>query len=66
MAMNQEYYDTVVKMEAAGTDSEYVQGWQGGYLVNPEREEQRLTEAYEAGYEDGKEHVLDGFDKWAK
>ncbi len=66
MAMNQEYYDTVVKMEAAGTDPEYVQGWQGGYLVNPEREEQRLTEAYEAGYEDGKEHKLDGYSNWAK
>ncbi|MEE9352657.1 MAG: hypothetical protein V3U78_10380 [Thiotrichaceae bacterium] len=64
--MNQEYYDAVVKMEAAGTDAEYVQGWQGGYLVNPEREEQRLTEAYEAGFADGKEHNLDGFSAWVK
>lgn len=64
--MNQEYYDTVVKMEAANTDPEYVQGWQGGYLINPEREEQRLTEAYEAGYADGKEKKLDGYSSWTK
>jgi len=64
--MNQEYYDTVVSMEKAGVDAEYIQGWQGGYLVNPEREEQRLTDAYEAGYADGTEHNLDGFKSWVK
>ena len=64
--MNQEYYDTVVSMEKAGVDAEYIQGWQGGYLVNPEREEQRLTEAYEAGYSDGTEHNTDGFKSWVK
>ncbi|MCK5725483.1 MAG: hypothetical protein KAH22_01515 [Thiotrichaceae bacterium] len=63
--MNQEYYDTVVKMEAANTDAEYVQGWQGGYLINPEREEQRLTDAYNAGYADGKEKKLDGYSEWS-
>jgi len=35
--MNQEYYDTVVKLEKDGIDPEYIQGWQGGYLMNPER-----------------------------
>lgn len=64
--MNQEYYEQVVKMEKAGVDPEYIQGWQGGYLVNPEREEQRVTEAYEAGYEDGKEHNMDGYTNWVK
>jgi len=54
--MNQEYYDTVVKLEKDGVDPEYVQGWQGGYLMNPEREEQRVTEAYEAGFADGRAH----------
>lgn len=64
--MNQTYYDMVTKMEAAGVDPEYIQGWQGGYLINPKREEQRLTEAYEAGYEDGTNKVMDGYTKWVK
>ena len=64
--MNQEYYDAVTKMEKAGVDPEYILGWEGGYVVNPPREEQRVTEAYEAGYEDGKEHNADNFSKWAK
>lgn len=64
--MNQEYYEAVVRMEEAGTDEEYIQGWQGGYLVNPEREEQRLTEAYEAGYEDGADHNMEGYKEWIK
>ena len=41
--MSSVYYDTVTRMEKAGVDSEYVQGWQCGYLLNPRREEQRLT-----------------------
>lgn len=64
--MNQEYYDAVVTMEKADTNAEYIQGWQGGYLINPEREEQRLTEAYEAGYADGTEHNMDGYKEWTK
>jgi len=64
--MNQAYYDAVVKMEKMGVDAEYVQGWQGGFLHNPEREEQRLTEAYSAGFEDGQNATTDNFGKWAK
>lgn len=64
--MNQEYYDSVTKMEQAGVDPEYIQGWQGGYLMNPEREEQRVTDAYTAGYEDGKAKNADNFSKWVK
>ena len=41
--MNQEYYDAVTKMEGMDVDPEYVQGWQAGYLLNPEREEQRVN-----------------------
>ena len=44
--MDQEYRDAVIKMESAGVDPEYLLGWQGGYLGHPEREEQRVTEAY--------------------
>lgn len=64
--MDQTYYDTTTKMEETGVDPEYINGWQCGYLLNPEREEQRLTEAYSAGYEDGKAHNTDNFSNWAK
>ena len=53
-------------MEEMGVDPDYVQGWQGGYLLNPEREEQRVTDAYSAGYEDGKAHNTDNFGNWKK
>jgi len=64
--MNQEYYDAVDKMEKAGADPEYVQGWQCAFLHNPKREEQRLTDAYSAGYEDGSARKMDGYSSWAK
>ena len=62
--MGSVYYDTVTRMEKAGVDSEYVQGWQCGYLLNPRREEQRLTPAYEAGYEKGAEKDGTGYEAW--
>jgi hypothetical protein len=64
--MDQTYYDAVTKMEQLGVDDEYIQGWQSGYLQNPQREEQRLTEAYEAGYADGEEKTLDNIEDWKK
>ena len=64
--MNQLYYDAVTKMEQMGVDDEYIQGWQSGFLGNPQREEQRLTEAYEAGYADGEEKTTDNLDQWVK
>jgi len=64
--MNKEYYDAVVTMEKAGVDAEYLQGWQGGYLLNPEREEQRITEAYQAGYADGTEKEFEAYKAWVK
>ncbi len=60
------YYETTVKMEQAGVDPEYIIGWQCGFLLNPKREEQRITEAYEAGYEAGQARKTDGFDEWVK
>lgn len=64
--MNQFYYDAVTKMEQMGVDDEYIQGWQCGFLQNPKREEQRLTEAYEAGYADGEEKNTDNFGEWVQ
>jgi hypothetical protein len=64
--MNQAYYDAVTKMEKMGVDDEYVQGWQAGCIAMPKREEQRLTEAYEAGYADGEEKTTDNFGNWVR
>ena len=64
--MDQTYYDTVNKMEQSGIDPEYMDGWMSGYLHNPEREEQRVNEAYSAGYEDGKNKGTDKMDSFKK
>jgi len=65
-AMNKMYYDTIDKMEKKHIDPEYINGWACGFLHNPKREEQRLTEAYEAGYSDGWEQKSDNFAAWGK
>ena len=64
--MNQFYYDAVTKMEEMGVDEEYIQGWQAGFLQNPEREEQRINDTYEAGYADGGDKNTDKFGDWVK
>jgi hypothetical protein len=60
-----EYYNTIVELEKNQTNREYIVGWMGGYLQNPAREEQRVTEAYEAGYADGGNGNTDSASKWA-
>lgn len=62
--MDQTYYDSIDKMEKAGINREYLVGWMGGYMQNPEREEQRLSEAYTAGFEDGSNKNTDNMDKY--
>ncbi len=58
------YYQAIDSMEKAGVCAEYMQGWIGGYMGNPLREEQRLTPAYEAGYADGQEGEVSGYGDW--
>ena len=62
--MDRTYYDTVKRMQDAGVDPEYIQGWVGGFMGNPKREEQRITEAYEAGFAAGEEGDREGFEQW--
>ncbi len=62
--MNQEYRDATTRMEEMKVNPEYILGWQGGFLGHPMREEQRLNEAYEAGYEDGSEKTTDNLSNW--
>ena len=62
--MNQSYRDAITQMEKLNVQDEYILGWQGGFLGHPKREEQRLTEAYEAGYEDGNAKSTENFANW--
>jgi hypothetical protein len=64
--MSNVYYETIDKMEKSGVDKEYINGWAGGFLHNPKREEQRVNEAYEACYNDGSAKKADGFKAWIK
>jgi hypothetical protein len=62
--MNQDYRDATTQMEELSVNPEYILGWQGGFLGHPKREEQRVTEAYEAGYDDGEEKSTENFSNW--
>jgi len=64
--MNSFYYSAIDKMEKAGVNRDYIVGWASGYLHNPKVEEQRLTDAYNAGYDDGVEQKDDNFQTWVK
>lgn len=55
------YYEGVKKMEEMGVNDNYIQGWVAGFLNNPEIEEQRITDEWQAGYEDGKAHTDKNF-----
>lgn len=60
------YYETIDKMEKSKVDAEYINGWASGYLRNPKREEQRITDAYDAGYQDGLAKKVDNFQTWVR
>ena len=62
--MDQAYRDATTEMEKLNVNEEYIIGWQGGYLGHPEREEQLLNEAYDAGREDGIEKTTANFSNW--
>ncbi|MGB0722082.1 MAG: Alvin_2107 family globule sulfur oxidation protein [Gammaproteobacteria bacterium] len=62
--MDNFYNESIAKMENAGVQRDYIVGWAGGYLGNPDREEQRVNEAYEAGYNDGQEKNAENFSSW--
>jgi|TARA_B100000767_G_scaffold63816_1_gene59944 hypothetical protein len=64
--MNETYRNAVVKMEEQDVQEEYILGWQGGYLGHPAREETRISDAYNAGFEDGQEKNLANLSDWKK
>lgn len=64
--MDQFYYETIDKLEKMNVQREYILGWISGYMNNPEREEQRVTEAYTAGYADGENKETTNAEQWKK
>ena len=48
------YYQIIAKLEQDSISKEYILGWASGFLGNPKIEEQRITDGYEAGYNDAK------------
>lgn len=62
--MTSAYYQTITELERKNVSRDYIVGWASGFLGNPKVEEQRLTEAYEAGYADGQEQCTDNADNW--
>ncbi len=63
---NSEYYEAIDRMEKAGVDREYINGWASGFLHNPKREQQHSNEAYEAGYAHGMERNAAGYQAWIR
>lgn len=64
--MGSEYYEAIDRMEKHKVDPEYVNGWASGYLRNPKREEQRVSEAYDTGYAHGREKNTAGYEAWIR
>jgi len=60
------YHSTLKKMHEAGVSSDYYHGWASGALGNTPLEEQRVTDGYTAGYEDGSNGNADSYKKWLK
>ncbi len=58
------YHATLKEMHEAGVVPQYSHGWASGALGNTPLEEQRVTDAYTAGYEDGQNAKVDGYRQW--
>ena len=64
--MDNFYYEAIDKMEKADVQRDYIVGWASGYLDNPRIEQQRVTDSWEAGYNDGKEKNDSNFSSWSR
>ncbi len=63
--MNKSHYHSALRtMQEAGVSKDYQHGWATGALANPALEEQRVTDAYSAGYEDGTNDKTDAYSSW--
>lgn len=58
------YYQTIDRLEKENISREYILGWASGFLGNPKVEEQRISECWEAGYEDGQSKSTENARNW--
>jgi ribosomal protein S2 len=58
------YHKTIVELEKKKVNADYIQGWIGGFMGNPKREEQRVTDAYDQGFEDGENQDTSKHENW--
>ena len=64
--MSSAYYEAIDRMEKKKVDPDYINGWASGFLHNPKREVQRVSEAYDTGYAHGLEKNTGGFEAWIR
>ena len=62
--MNSDYHQTITQLENDHASRDYIIGWASGYLGNPKLEEQRVTAAWSAGYDDGSEKHTENAGNW--
>lgn len=59
-----QYHAALKTMQDAKASPQYCHGWASGVLANTPLEEQRVTDAYSAGYADGAAGDAEGYKKW--
>ena len=64
--MNNDYFKKVTELEDMNASDDYIIGWHEGYQNSPKIEEQRLSDAYEAGYEDGENKTINNAKNFKK
>jgi hypothetical protein len=64
--MSSAYYEAIDRMEKRKVDPDYINGWACGFLHNPKREVQRVSDAYDTGYAHGLEKNTGGFEAWIR
>ena len=64
--MDNFYNESIDTMQKAGVNTDYITGWASGYLGNPSREEQRVNDAYQSGYEDGQAKNAGNYSIWSQ
>lgn len=62
--MKNQYHQTITDLEKQGVSSDYILGWASGFLGNPKLEEQRISDAYQVGYEDGAQGQVEHAEDW--
>lgn len=58
------YFSSLKELEEKNIQRDYITGWATGAQGSPKLEEQRVTEAYDAGFADGQAGHIDSHESW--